>query len=207
MPAFGPRSGGAAFFEPCGLLPGHLHRAAGRGRVPACEFETSGAAGCGKKGRRKSVVWGRGAGHMAVFGAWRPGGRPCVFALCAQLPAHRPPCQKSRCSNILETASAHMAHAARARHQMCACGKKKTGKSQKAYTMPGVSCAIFGFIFLFFPLTARFFWPIILIMYHHGLVCPCAKNLPKNFVHFADFCTGKRAFASGVTNKRNMLKK
>lgn len=98
-------------------------------------------------------------------------------------------------------------HAAGARHQMCACGKKKGGKSQKAHTPPGVSCAIFGFIFLVFPLTARFFRLIMFIMYHHGLVCPYAKKLPKNFVHFADFCPGRQAFASGVTNKRNMLKK
>ena len=98
-------------------------------------------------------------------------------------------------------------HAAGARHQMCACGKKKGGKSQKAHTPPGVSCAIFGFIFLVFPLTARFFRLITLIMYHHGLVCPCAKKMPKIFVHFDDFCPGRRAALRGVTKKRNMLKK
>lgn len=139
---------------------------------------------------------------------------PCAGRRILQ-PAHfsrfitslRQPWQESGCSNIFETSSADMAHAARARHQMCACGKKKAGKSQKAYTPPGVSCAIFGFIFLVFPLTARFFRLIMLIMYHHGLVCPCAKKMPKIFVHFDDFCPGRRAALRGVTKKRNMLKK
>ena len=95
-----------------------------------------------------------------------------------------------------------------ARRAICAAlGEMNGGMKQKQYTAPGVSNAFFGFIFLFFPLTARFFRPIILIMYHHGLVCPCAKNMPKIFVHFDDFCPGRKAALRGVTKKRNMLKK
>ena len=84
-----------------------------------------------------------------------------------------------------------------------ACG----GTKQKQYTAPGVPSAILGFIFSLFPLTPRLFRPIMLIMYHHGLICPCAKNMPKIFVHFDDFCPGRRAALRGVTKKRNMLKK
>ena len=79
--------------------------------------------------------------------------------------------------------------------------------TQKQYTHPGEPIAFLGFIFLVFPLTARFFRLIMLIMYHHGLVCPCAKKMPKIFVHFDDFCPGRRAALRGVTKKRNMLKK
>lgn len=95
-----------------------------------------------------------------------------------------------------------------ARRAICAAlGEMNGGMKQKQYTAPGVSNAFFGFFFLFFPLTARFFRPIMLIMYHHGLVCPCAKNMPKIFVHFDDFCPGRKAALRGVTKKRNMLKK
>lgn len=81
------------------------------------------------------------------------------------------------------------------------------GAKQKQHTAPGVPSAISGFIFSLFPLTPRLFRPIMLIMYHHGLICPCAKNMPKIFVHFDDFCPGRRAALRGVTKKRNMLKK
>lgn len=145
---------------------------------------------------------------------WRAGGgaaRMCSGAFCpgAVRAVGRAvwPRAPARCTRIFARPAADMAHTAPARHQMCARGKKKAGKSQKAHTPPGVSCAIFGFIFLVFPLTARFFRLIMLIMYHHGLVCPCAKKMPKIFVHFDDFCPGRRAALRGVTKKRNMLKK
>ena len=86
-------------------------------------------------------------------------------------------------------------------------GAEQKPCAQKQHTHPGEPIAFLGFIFLVFPLTARFFRLIMLIMYHHGLVCPCAKKMPKIFVHFDDFCPGRRAALRGVTNKRNMLKK
>lgn len=97
--------------------------------------------------------------------------------------------------------------ACRSARHMCRTGGNEWRNEVKTIHGPRRFKCVFGFIFLFFPLTARFFRPIILIMYHHGLVCPCAKNMPKIFVHFDDFCPGRKAALRGVTKKRNMLKK
>jgi len=118
----------------------------------------------------------------------------------APLPAH----SAARLPRACAQGAAPCYCRARARRAVGLC---KSPARKKQHTHPGEPIAFLGFIFLVFPLTARFFRLIMLIMYHHGLVCPCAKKMPKIFVHFDDFCPGGRAALRGVTKKRNMLKK
>ena len=97
--------------------------------------------------------------------------------------------------------------ACRSARHMCRTGGNEWRNEAKTIHGSRRFKCVFWLYFFVFPLTARFFRPIMLIMYHHGLVCPCAKNMPKIFVHFDDFCPGRKAALRGVTKKRNMLKK
>lgn len=108
--------------------------------------------------------------------------------------------------NICPARGRYGAHGACAPPDVRTRAEKNKKKPKSIHAARRAKCD-FWLYFFGFSLDGALFPSYNAYHYHHGLVCPCAKKMPKIFVHFDDFCPGRRAALRGVTKKRNMLKK